>query len=246
MMEVYGVHLTENWEPELFETLISLVPPEKQAKLGRYRRYEDAQRSLAAELLIRTIIARKLNLTNNEIRFAYNDQEKPSLIGADDFYFNLSHSGEWVVCAIDSQTIGIDVEVIKPNKRNMLAIAQRFFSPAEVAELLALPEELRHSRFFDYWSLKESYIKADGKGLSLGLGSFTIQFREDGAIRVETENRLRDCYFRQYDVDPAYKLGVCAMHNQFPEQVVVLSPKQLAEDSLALDAFDGVNNFNNV
>jgi 4'-phosphopantetheinyl transferase len=58
----------------------------------------------------------------------------------------------------------------------MIDIAERCFSKAEVEALHALPAHLQRDRFFDYWTLKEAYVKGRGMGLSLPLDKFTIEF----------------------------------------------------------------------
>ena len=54
-------------------------------------------------------------------------------------------------------------------------IARRFFAPEEAAAVEARPE-----RFFDYWTLKESYIKARGGGMSIGLSKIAFRLGADG------------------------------------------------------------------
>jgi 4'-phosphopantetheinyl transferase len=58
----------------------------------------------------------------------------------------------------------------------MLESVEHFFSPAEVSDLEALPAPERADRFFQVWTLKESYIKAHGKGLSMPLAEFSFRF----------------------------------------------------------------------
>ena len=90
-----------------------------------------------------------------------------------------------IVCAVMlDEDIGCDVENISRNN-DVLAIADRYFSHSESRELFSLPIEQQRSRFFDYWTLKESYIKAWGLGLAIPLGDFTFTIKpNDNAINA--------------------------------------------------------------
>lgn len=206
MIELYTVKLSERMESSLFDRLLSEVSEEKKARIQRFINWEDAQRTLIGDILARTVICNRMKIRNHEISFVLNEYGKPFLKNSEQFHFNISHSGEWVICATDTSVIGTDVEFIKPID---LGIAERFFSKEEYKDLLNKtgPERLQY--FYDLWTLKESYIKAEGKGLSIPLDSFTIK-ANNGNIKVKTENRFRDCHFRQYDIDRNYKLSVCA------------------------------------
>lgn len=90
--------------------------------------------------------------------------------------FNISHTRGAIVMAFAAQgKVGVDIEFIDRQCR-ALAVAQRYFSNSEIADLRALPVELQRARFFDLWTLKEAYIKACGMGLAIPLGSFSFDF----------------------------------------------------------------------
>jgi 4'-phosphopantetheinyl transferase len=108
-----------------------------------------------------------------EIDFRYGEHGKPSLTAGSPA-FNLSHSGPvalFAVCA--GGQIGIDVELDHADFARE-RIAERFFSPAEVAALRSLAQELQPRAFLTCWTRKEALIKARGDGLSLALDSFDV------------------------------------------------------------------------
>jgi 4'-phosphopantetheinyl transferase len=81
-----------------------------------------------------------------------------------------------VACAVAlAHDVGVDVEDTT-RLGETIDIAERFFSKTEVEELRALPAHLQRERFFDYWTLKEAYVKGRGMGLSIPLHKFTIIF----------------------------------------------------------------------
>lgn len=227
-IDIYAVDLTGTLDKETYDRLLMHVSPEKRARIPRFYREEDRIRGLMADILARTIIIRKTGLANHEIEFYTNDYGKPFLKNRDDLHFNLSHSGSWVVCAVDNLPIGIDVEKIQPID---LDISKNYFSPDEHQDLLA--QEDKFSYFFTLWSLKESYIKIVGKGLSLPLNSFSIRFSGAEDIRIKEEDRLlENIYFSQYEIHKDYKMAVCSHRKKFPSTIQVKTMHRLADEFL--------------
>ena len=94
----------------------------------------------------------------------------------------------------------------------------RFFSDDEYKYILAGQED-RISRFYDLWTLKESYIKYVGKGLSIPLDSFSFIIEKDKIIL--TSNPSPIVYFRQFFIGQAYKLSVCSEENKFADRIQI-------------------------
>lgn len=201
--------------PHYMEILLSKVSLEKQRKIARFLRKEDAYRSLLGELLVRQAIIRHTELTNREIRFAANAYGKPFLQNKPEFCFNLSHSGQWVVMIWGWETafLGIDVEKIAPMD---MKLAERFFSPPEYEALLLQTGESRLDYFFHLWTLKESYIKALGKGLSIPLDSFTIARTAEGNWHCPENACL---HFKSFRLDPAHILSACSGTADIPDEI---------------------------
>jgi len=217
-MKIYAINFNDQFHECDNEALMDFVGSEKKEKLKRFRFMEDRVRGLYADLLIRYILIKEHGFSNEEIQFGKNKYGKPHLDCGSDIHFNYSHSGNWIACAVDQSPIGIDVEEVNDID---FAISERFFSEGEVQYLNAKKEDAKKECFFDFWTLKESYIKAIGMGLSKGLGSFTIQIDEEqGTIECDGWK------FRQYDAGDDYKFSVCAEHEGFPGGVEMV----LAED----------------
>lgn len=225
MLEIYASKLdfTTRMNASLMSQLMHFVSPAKEIKLRRFFREEDKLRGLFADLLIRDIIIRKVGLTNNDIEFATNQYGKPYLKDFDDFHFNLSHSGQWVVAAIDDRPVGIDVEEIQDID---LDISKNYFSNQEHQDLMGKRDPIAY--FFTLWSLKESYIKILGKGLSHPLNAFSIQFLNDEEIVIkENDTVIGDILFKQFNIDPHYKMGVCTTKRAFPKEVQMVAMEEL-------------------
>lgn len=219
MLEIIGVKLTDDIERDKFDKALNYLPDEKKEKIRRFRRYEDSLRALTAEVLIRTVSCSKLSLKSDSLEFKTGPHGKPYLKDYENFHFNLSHSGDWVVCAVSNRLVGIDVE---QTKEINLDIAKRFFSREEYDDLSMKKEEERIPYFFDLWTLKESYIKADGRGLAISLSSFSFKIEKDEII-FKTQNELKNCFFRRYDIGKGYKLSVCSLECEFPQNLLIKS-----------------------
>ena len=129
-------------------------------------------------------------------RFAANEYGRPAIVEPEEargLSFNLSHTRGLIVCLVArGREVGVDVENRERNGE-LLKIAHRYFSPSEVEALRALPARDQHERFFVYWTLKESYIKARGMGLAIPLAQFSFEVDEPKrGIRISFDPRLED------------------------------------------------------
>ncbi len=224
-INVFAIKVDFNIDKSLFYQLLNYVSPEKSDRLLRFYKREDAERGLISDLLARYLICSQLGIENQQITFGFNEYGKPFLKNHPQFHFNISHSGEWVVCATDRRPLGIDVEMIQPVDFN---IAKRFFSQAEYLRLIGKDEPERLSYFFDLWTLKESYLKATSKGLATALASFSIIIDND-RINLVSVNDTGSYYFKQYPLDVRHKLAVCAQRNNFADQVNLIDWEQVAQ-----------------
>lgn len=218
MVEVYLVKINAGIDSSLINKVMSCLSAEKRNRVGKFRKEDDARRSITSELLVRSLAMNKLNLNNSEIAFGENAYKKPFLKSASSFEFNVSHSGDWVVCAIDTEPVGIDVEQIKPIEFD---IAKNFFTAEEYRSLtLSKPSE-QLPYFYELWTLKESYIKAVGIGLSLPLDSFS--FRKDEVLRTITveEGAYPLYYLQTIRLESNYVLSVCSVRNDAFTPIVV-------------------------
>ncbi|NVO09179.1 MAG: 4'-phosphopantetheinyl transferase superfamily protein [Bacteroidales bacterium] len=224
-MEIFAINFFDRLDDFTCKFLLSQVSNAKRERLLKFYNWEDLQRGLLADLLVRKALIEKVNVSNNEIHFSVNEYGKPYCSFLKNFHFNVSHSGSWVVCAIDSNPIGIDIERISQID---LDISKNYFSKKEHENLLLSNNPFDY--FFTLWSLKESYIKFIGKGLSHPLDSFSIVFSNNSKINIEVNAKiLENTFFKQYDVDKVYKMAVCCSHPDMPEKPVVYNISDLVD-----------------
>lgn len=217
--KVYIARTTELNDDELSKELYKKVPEYRQKKIDKCRYKKDKRLSLAAGILLEKALF-DFGIEQREIDFIENG--KPTLSGITDFQFNLSHSGDRVMCAVSDEDVGCDVEKIKEVD---LKIAKRFFYNAEY-EAIMRQNSLKQSYdiFFRFWTLKESFMKVTGLGMKLPLDSFQIKI-EDGNISVLQKVNSKKYYFKEFDLKDGYKYAVCGLAPSFeePELVSLLS-----------------------
>jgi 4'-phosphopantetheinyl transferase len=159
------------------QTFLQLCTPDERARAEAYHFQRDRERFIAARGALRTILARYLPRTPEQLRFTYSRYGKPALLETMNergLRFNISHAHELALCAVTrGREVGVDIEFIREDFAS-LDIAGRFFSQAEVAALRALPPGAQTLAFFNCWTRKEAYIKARGEGLSHPLDCFTV------------------------------------------------------------------------
>lgn len=174
-VHVWGARLDA--PPAVVRRLLLTLAPDERGRAGRFHFKRDGDRFVVARGLLRAVLGGYLNVGPEALRFEYGARGKPSLAAehdADGLRFNLSHSGGVALFAVArGREVGVDVERVSP-RVECENIAGRFFSPREVAGLLALPPPRREAAFFDCWTRKEAYIKARGEGLSLPLDAFDV------------------------------------------------------------------------
>jgi len=182
-------------DPELIRRYRTLLTGDEQRKCARYRFEKDRHSCLVTRALVRTTLSRYVDVAPDAWRFVTNDYGCPSIDEpreARGLRFNLSHTKGLIVCLVSwGRDVGVDVED-RTRKGSLLRVADRFFSPFEVRALRSLPPEHQLDRFFLYWTLKESYIKARGKGLAIPLAQFSFDLDAASEPRVRFDPALED------------------------------------------------------
>lgn len=186
-----------------YEKWSNSISAKKRKQLARFRFKEDALRSLMGELLVRRRVCKDLGYSNEKIVFETNAYGKPYLKGQSDFFFNISHTKDWIVCATSKGEIGVDVEEIKNPKGN---IAKVLCTVNEYEKYRSLSETEGLKFFFNLWTQKESYIKAIGKGLHMPLKAFEVEV-EENYFYVKGEREKY--YITTLLVDEKNPLSVC-------------------------------------
>jgi 4'-phosphopantetheinyl transferase len=194
-----------------------LMSEAERAQEARFHFQRDRRRHVVTRALCRTVLGRCTQLDPRTLQFTTNPYGRPELhpsqLSGRAVSFNISHTSDLAVLALAAhRTVGVDIENVVMRSAP-LEIAAQCFSPQEVCALRALPAADQQARFFDYWTLKESYIKARGMGLSIPLERFSFKFPRSEAIELEIDPALGDrsarWAFRQYRIHADHILSVC-------------------------------------
>jgi 4'-phosphopantetheinyl transferase len=228
MIKIYGIKLRDKIKKEFFDNYIIYVSKEKRERIRRFKKLDDAVRSLMGDIIVRIAICQEIGLKNEDLIFYKNKYGKPCLKNNCNVQFNISHSGDWIIAAIHDLPIGVDIQKIQPVNMD---IAKRFFTPDEYKEIMRKDNEERLSYFYELWVLKESYIKAVGKGMNIPLNSFCFQIQENKII-FKTKNEVKKHCFKLYNLDKNYKMAVCAAINDFPDYIEIKDLDKLYEELL--------------
>jgi 4'-phosphopantetheinyl transferase len=150
------------------------LSPDELERAGRFRFARDRRRFVAGRTILRRELSRRLDCTPGEITFAYGPYGKPAVDG---IAFNVSHSGGTALFAFTADAeLGVDVELHAHARADDDTVAERFFSPTEVASLREHPRGEQSAAFLRCWTRKEAFVKARGDGLSLPLHDFDVDF----------------------------------------------------------------------
>ena len=177
-------------DPELLLAYDALLTEDERAKRDRFRFEKDRHTCLVTRALVRTVLSMYVDVPPEAWRFVVNEYGRPEIAEpghARALKFNLSHTNGLIACIVARErAVGVDVED-RERRGRLLQVADRYFSASEVRALRALPEAEQLDRFFLYWTLKESYIKARGMGLAIPLGKFSFDIGTDISIAFEPE-----------------------------------------------------------
>ena len=194
-IHVSVVKVNREYIEQHFDELVERLYPERKSRVLAFRRKEPAYVSVVAGLLLQELVEKQLGIHPDELVLEKNENGKPWIKDHPEFYFNISHAGDYVVFAYGGVPLGVDIEQIR--EKDNLRVARRCFTEREYAYISGQKEvvsqepadshgglaeksgfkpddSLCAERFFYLWTMKESYLKLTGDGISVPLNSFEI------------------------------------------------------------------------
>lgn len=209
MVNIYALNIEKLPDPAEEPGALAGLAPARREKTLKFRLAPDRKRSLGAGLLLLDVLS-KFGADYKEIRLASNG--KPE---ADGICFNLSHSGSYVICAVGEHPVGCDVEQVKKAPGR---IAEHFFFKSEIQYIEKQDGPLQDEAFFRIWTMKESYMKMTGEGISLPLNEFEIILLDEEFQKVRRGGDIQPCAIRGYKL-PGYQVSVCTVESDFAKEI---------------------------
>jgi len=138
---------------------------DEQARAERISHIPTRNQFVRCRLLLRTLLASRLDCSPSAIAFTIAPDGKPHLANrADRHFFNVSHTEGLIAIAIGPRPLGIDVEVHRDH-RDRAGLVDRYFAIEERQQYHALPEALKPAAFLRGWTCKEALLKGTGAGV---------------------------------------------------------------------------------
>ena len=198
IIQLYAADVSDLSDRTLYERALTVLDDDRRDRTERIRNEAGQRLSAGAGLLLEHALSES-GISAAKITRKKNG--KPYIEDRDDLFFNLSHSGEMVICAVAPFEVGCDIEKKRAPRTR---IAERYFTEEEKA-FTALAED----NFFRMWTLKESFMKVTGKGLGLPLRDFSIKVSGE-KISISQSIDSRTYSFKEYFSIDGYCCAVCA------------------------------------
>ena len=150
---------------------------------------------------------RSRGLDPDKTRIAVNRYGKPFLPDHPDLHFSLSHSGAFELCAVSNREVGCDIQIIEERR---LSAVSRAFSEEEARILSELDKSEERAFFYRVWTLKESLIKADGRGLAFPMQSISVM-QSAGQCRDVVRVQEKEYRLTELPAPEGYCAAVCEL-----------------------------------
>lgn len=212
MIRTYIVNIRQFEEEGDFQTAFSAISPYRRRKIALLKNEKEKRRSLGAAFALNAALSRH-GLCEKDMEYILGTQGKPVFCDYPELHFSLSHSGDYAICSLGELELGCDIERMRPDK---MRVADCFYTEEEKAWLYqAKGAEEQESRLFRLWTMKESFLKVTGRGMSLSLRDFTVLAGENGAGRICHSLNSNRYFIKEYDLPDVfreaagYRISVC-------------------------------------
>lgn len=174
MLKLYYAKIDLLKDEQIYTKIFKEVNIQRREKVLRCKDKRDKLRSLLAGYLFRYALeSEELNYEN--ITIFIEAGGKPVIKTAENLFFSISHAGEYAACVIADRNIGVDIETRNRNtfaagkEKQLEELARKILKNEEWDIFSSLTGKERTESFLQFWTRKESYSKADGRGIGIGL-----------------------------------------------------------------------------
>lgn len=206
--------------PECFYgRLFDAVDRNRMERIKTLRNEKERLRSIYAGLLLRHAFLEEGYDEElwQQIEIVKGNYGKPYMSNCKDFFYSLSHSGEWVICAADHAEIGADIQEVGGLK---MAVAGRFYAAGEYDRLLqdAFDKSRQTAEMYRMWAAKESCVKLTGRGIGAGISKYVTDSAYTHIMDMEENSQF---YIKLYESIPDYIICACSRGESFPESIIM-------------------------
>lgn len=155
-------------------------------EISRFRRYRfaaDQRKFAVARSSLRQILAHYSQRTPASLTFDYGSHGKPFLRHNSSLQFNVSHSGEYALCAVARQVVGVDIEQLR-SMDHLEGLIKRCLAVSEQQALTKILPNNQSTAFLKYWTCKEAYLKATGQGISESLAAIEVDLTPPARLKL--------------------------------------------------------------
>ncbi len=185
-----------------------VLDSDEQARAGKFKNDSLRRRYVEVHGRLRKLLALIVNEPPEKINIKTAEHGKPYLVDTPELVFNLSHSADLMVIAVGRNCqLGVDIEICKA-KSSFTGLVDKCFAKEEIAYWSKFPEAQQVIEFYRFWTRKEAFVKATGRGIALGLKQCVIDPEKPaGFLRVPTDCGSASMWHVQdMDLGP----GVCS------------------------------------
>lgn len=196
-LKLYKIDLQTEIAPDLYNILSFAEQRFAQA----IRNESLKKQHIRVRVGLRQILASYLKLAYDKIKLSKTEYGKPYLVDYPQIQFNISHSADTLLVAISSiGAVGVDIEQAKNQRTDFSGLVEKCFADSEIAYWNALPETEKSAEFYRFWTRKEAFVKAVGRGLAIGLQQCVIASAEQPYFISLPENYGLPSEWRLFDL----------------------------------------------
>ena len=202
-------------DTETFERYYQMLSQERKNKVDQFKMDEDKRQSVCAGILLNDMLTRH-GIKEHAMVTAYKENGKPYFPQYPELQFNLSHSHGMVICSFSNREVGCDVEKRSAVREN---VARRFFTSQEYQAIFIKPAgEEQEKEFYRIWTIKESFLKITGRGMSMALDEFQAPLNDD-SHRIQQVYYDFPIYVKEYELGN-HQIAVCSPAKAFAEEML--------------------------
>lgn len=225
IIKTYIISIRQFEDEDVFNNALERISPFRRQKIALLKNVKDKNRSLGASVALNAAL-KDYGLEERAMKYDLGKQGKPYFCDNPEIHFSLSHSGDYAICSIGSHEIGNDIERVRSERER---VAERYFASEELDWIcMAQTVREREERIFRIWTMKESFLKVTGRGMSLPLNAFAVIVESDGGIQIRQDVNGTTYYAKEYAMPETlagsdeYKISVCSEVGEFAPELMVV------------------------